>query len=62
MKNPKTQKACGPDSIRTEMLKYSTPELQKALLTLFNLYYKQAAPLRSGAKGFYIPNLQLCEQ
>ncbi|KAL2076716.1 hypothetical protein ACEWY4_027687 [Coilia grayii] len=33
----KPKKACGPDSIRTEMLKHSTPELHSVLLKLFNL-------------------------
>ena len=33
----KPKKACGPDSIRNEMLKNSTPELQRAVLKLFNL-------------------------
>ena len=37
IKKLKPRKACGHDSIRTEMLKHSTPELQLALLKLFNL-------------------------
>ncbi|MBN3309410.1 RTJK polymerase, partial [Amia calva] len=31
------RKACGPDGISNEMLKHSSPELQQALLRLFNL-------------------------
>uniref|UniRef100_A0A3B1JC70 ribonuclease H n=1 Tax=Astyanax mexicanus TaxID=7994 RepID=A0A3B1JC70_ASTMX len=37
LKSLKSKKACGPDSIRNEMLKNSTPDLQEAMLKLFNL-------------------------
>lgn len=40
IKKLKPGKACGPDSIRTEMLKHSTPELRQALLKLFNLVFQ----------------------
>ncbi len=33
----KLKKSCGPDNILGEMLKHSTPELQTAVLKLFNL-------------------------
>lgn len=33
----KSNKSCGPDRIRSEMLKHSTPEMQSAMLKLFNL-------------------------
>ena len=36
-KSLKAKKACGPDSIRNEMLKCSTPEMQGAVLKLFNI-------------------------
>ena len=49
IKKLKSRKACGHDSIRTEMLKHSTPELQLALLKLFNL----VAFLRTGAGGLF---------
>jgi len=42
LKSLKGNKSCGPDSILGEMLKHSTPELQAALLKLFNIV------LRSG--------------
>uniref|UniRef100_A0A0E9TCD0 Uncharacterized protein n=1 Tax=Anguilla anguilla TaxID=7936 RepID=A0A0E9TCD0_ANGAN len=44
------------------MLKYSTPELQKALLTLFNLILQTGCSPEIWSQGFYISNLQLCEQ
>ncbi len=37
LKSQKCKKSCGPDSILSEMLKHSTPELQTAVLKLFNL-------------------------
>ena len=37
LKSLKSHKACGPDSIRSEMLKHSTPAMQNAMLKLFNL-------------------------
>lgn len=40
LKKLKPDKACGPDNIRTEMLKFSPPILQRALLKLFNLVFQ----------------------
>lgn len=37
LKSIKSKKACGVDNIRNEMLKNSTPELQNAVLKLFNM-------------------------
>ncbi len=37
LKSLKCNKSCGPDNIKNEMLKNSSPELQMALLKLFNL-------------------------
>ncbi len=37
LKSLKCNKSCGPDNIKNEMLKISSPELQIALLKLFNL-------------------------
>ncbi len=37
LKSQKCKKSCGPDNILCEMLKHSTPELQTAVLRLFNL-------------------------
>ena len=37
LKSLKSHKACGPDSIRSEMLKHSTLAMQNAMLKLFNL-------------------------
>ncbi len=37
LKSLKCNKSCGPDNIKNEMLKNSSPELQIALLKLFNL-------------------------
>ena len=35
-KSLQPRKACGPDSIKNEMLKFSTPEMQGAVLKMFN--------------------------
>lgn len=37
--NEKNNEACGPYTIRMEMLKNTSPELHKSLLKLFNMFY-----------------------
>ena len=53
------RKAGGPDSIKNEMLKCSSPEMQRAVLKLSILYYSQDVFLTSGAEDSFPPFIRV---
>ena len=55
IKKLKSGKACGPDGIRTEMLKHSSPELKQALLQLFNLVLQSGCFPEIWSRGLISP-------
>ena len=55
-KSLQLRKACGPDSIKNEMLKCSTPEMQGAVLKLFNTVLQSGCFPDIWCKGLIFPN------
>lgn len=55
IKHLKANKSCGPDNIRGEMIKNSTPELQRAILKLFNTILTSGCYPDIWSKGYITP-------
>jgi len=54
-KSLQPRKACGPDNIKNEMLKCSTPEMQAAMLKLFNIVLQSGCFPDIWCKGLISP-------
>ena len=55
-KSLQPRNTCGPDSIKIEMLKCSSPEMQGAVLKLFNTVLQSGCFPDIWCKGFISPN------